>query len=94
MALPLNLLWSSAQTKWKSQLDPLMTNPLTNGQFIPNVALINGVTVINHKLGRQMLGYQICGQTAVANIYYSQPFNSKTLTLTSSAAVTVNLWVF
>lgn len=51
--------------------------------------------VINHKLGRMQQGWVITDINNVAtSIYRSQPFNDKTLTLTSSGAVTVNIWVY
>lgn len=94
MSLPQKLQLSDMQTQWAQQIDPVLANLMVRGQYLPNVLLINGVTVVNHKLSRKMQGYQICGQNAIADIIFSQPFNDKTLTLTSNAAVTVNLWVF
>ena len=82
------------QTQWRKVLNPLLANQWTQGQLLTGVVLINGVTTISHKLGRQMVGWTITDQNALASIYRSQPLNATTLTLTSSAAVTVNLWVF
>ncbi len=87
--LPLHLL----QTQWAAKLDPLISNQLTQGLLLSQ-ALINGVTTFNHKLGRQMVGWILTDQDSSADIYRSAPLNSQTLTLTSSAAVTVSLWVF
>jgi len=94
MSLPQKLPLPLMQTQWAQQIDPVLTNILVSGQYLPEVQLINGVTVVNHKLSRKMQGFLICGQNAAANIYYSQPFNDINLTLTSNAVVTVNLWVF
>ena len=88
--LPLSLL----QTQWKAQLDPVLANPCTNMSILKNVSLINGVTVINHKLGQTQQGWIITDQQGAASIYRSTPFNKLTLTLTSSAAVVVNIGVF
>lgn len=85
---------SLMQTRWKSQLDPVISNEIVSGQLLPNVSLINGVTIINHKLGRALIGWFVTDQNAVANIYRSKPKNDTTLTLTSDAAVVVSLWVF
>ena len=84
------------QTKWKAALDPLLGDPTNNASILQNVSLIEGTNVINHKLGRTMQGWFITDQQGVANIYRpnTAPFNSLTLTLISSAAVTVNLGVF
>lgn len=81
-------------TKWSAELNPVLANPTNNVSVLEGVVLKNGATVINHKLGRTMQGWFIVDQTAAASIYRSQPFNSLTLTLTSNAAVTVNLGVF
>lgn len=88
--LPLSLL----QTSWKSQLDPVLNNPMTNMSVLKDIILIDGVTVINHKLGRVMQGWIIVDQQGAASIYRSQPFNKLTLTLTSSALVIVSIGVF
>ena len=96
MALPLNLPLAQMQTKWKAALDPLLGDPTNNASVLKNVSLIEGTNVINHKLGRSMQGWFITDQQGAANIYRpnTAPFNSLTLTLISSAAVTVNLGVF
>lgn len=82
------------QTQWTSQLNPLLANPLVNGILLKNVSLANGVTTVNHLLGRKMQGWFITDINGAASVYRSQPFNSLTLTLTSSAQVTVSLYVF
>jgi hypothetical protein len=97
MALPLQLPWDQAQTKWKSQIDPVLVNPLLQGQLLSQVSLINGTTVVNHKLGRNLVGWFVVGINAAATIYDSQTMNQTpqtTLVLVSNAACTVNLWVF
>ena len=95
MGLPLNLPLSTMQTRWKSDLDPLLANPL-NGISILDVILINGSNVINHKLGRTMQGWFPVDVQGPATIYRptTSPFNSLTLTLISSAAVAVSIGVF
>lgn len=98
MGLPLykddNQTMQLMQTKWKAQLDPLLGLPLNNGALLKGVSLNNGVTVINHKLGRMMQGWIVADVNGLASIYRSQPLNDKTLTLTSNAAVQISLWVF
>ncbi len=88
--LPLSLL----QTQWKAQLDPVLANPMTSMLILSNISLIDGATVINHKLGGTQQGWIILDQQGPASIYRSQPFNKTTLTLTSSAAVIVSIGVF
>lgn len=94
MQLPLGLTGSQMQTKWKSILDIIIRNPINAVSILPNVSLNNGVTVINHKLGKTQQGWFITDIQGAATIYRSAAFNSLTLTLTSSAAVTVNIGVF
>jgi hypothetical protein len=98
MALPLikdsDSNFQLMQTQWKAQLDPVLAKPLSRSNILANVALVNGVNVINHLLGRVQQGWIVSDITAAAMIYRSQPFNNKTLTLTSNAACTVNLVVF
>ena len=94
MALPLNLPLAQMQQLWKSQLDPVLASPSNTMKIIANVSLINGANVINHGLARNQQGWMITDIQGSATIYRSQPFNSLTLTLTSSAAVVVNIGVF
>lgn len=79
---------------WKSILDPVIATPIIQGNLILNQVLMTGANVINHKLGRQQVGWFVVDQNASAALYRSQPFNSLTLTLTSSAPATVNIWCF
>lgn len=94
MSLPLRLPWDLAQTRWATEIESVIDLPPNQGILIKNIQLINGVTVINHKLSRQMQGWILIDVDAPAAIYRSQPFNGATLTLTSNAAATVSLWMF
>lgn len=82
------------QSNWKSQLDPILANPVTNLQILKNIILSPGNNVINHKLGAIQQGYIIVDQQNPAIIYRTAPFNSLTLTLNSSIAATISLGVF
>lgn len=95
--LPQGLPITQMQNTWATQLDPLIKNPLTQGQLLQNVVLINGTTVVNHKLGRKLTGWFIVGINGAATVFDNQASNQSpqlTLSLTSNAAVTVNIWVF
>jgi len=84
------------QTKWKSVIDPFLSNQLIDGRLV-DANLINGTTIINHKLGRNLIGWIIVGINGVASVYDNQANNQtpdSTLSLISSAAVKVRLWVF
>lgn len=82
------------QTSWAQELNPIIANRLVQGQQLNNIKLTNGVTVVNHLLGRKMQGWTLADVDGAATIYRSQPLNNLTLTLTSNAAVTVSLWVW
>lgn len=94
MSLPQRLDLNKMQTTWATQLDPIIQNQLVNGILLPSQVIANGVTVINHRLSRQLQGWFITDINGAAQIYRSQPKNDKTLTLTSNAAVTADIWVF
>lgn len=88
-----NLPWEMANPKWAAQLNPIIASPLSLVSII-QATLINGSTTINHGLGRPLQGWFLTDVNGAATIYRSQPFNDKTLTLTSSAVVTVSIGVF
>lgn len=81
------------QTAWSSMLNPVLGNPITSGRLVEDVALVNGTTVVNHKLGRALQGWIIVNINGIANIY-SPASNNLTLTLVSDAVVNVSLYVF
>lgn len=85
------------QTTWSMQLNPLLAAPLSNGILLERVSLASGANVINHKLGRKLKGWFITRLRASATVYDTQDSNARpqlTLNLTSSAAVTVDIYVF
>lgn len=99
MALPyfqsslpeLNLL----QTKWRSELNPLLSEPILSGNLLKNITLVAAHSnVINTGLARTQQGWIITDLNASSTIYRSAPFNATTLTLITSADCIVNLWVF
>jgi hypothetical protein len=88
---------SLLQNKWAAQLNPLLSSPVINGQFLTSVVLSTGSNVINHKLGRPLQGWVVVRQRALASLYDTQDTNPTpaiTLRLVSSANVTVDLLVF
>ena len=85
---------SMLQTRWAQMLNQLLRQPQAKGLILQGVELISGATVVNHRLGRKLQGWQIVDQDAAAAIYRSAPKNDLTLTLTSDAPVTVDLLVF
>ena len=92
--LPQKLPYELMLTKWASELNPVLANDLIQGILLKGTKLSIGSNVINHLLGRTMVGWYVVDQDAAASIYRSAPLNDQTLTLTSNAVTTVNLWVF
>lgn len=88
---------SMMQTRWASILDPIIANPITSGAVLKQVQLIIGSNSINHLLGRKLQGWFLVRQRGAASIYDTQDSNSMpnlTLTLTSDANVSVDIWVY
>jgi hypothetical protein len=82
------------QNKWSSIINPLLSNPLNSALILKNVVLKSGDNVINHLLSRKQQGWFLTDIQGAATIYRSASFNDTTLTLNSSAPVTVNIGVF
>ena len=97
MALALRLPWDKAQDQWATDINPVLTNPIVQGRLIQKVKLTSGNNMLNHGLGRNLVGWVIVRQRAAATIYDTQDSNqlpNLVLTLNSSAAVVVDLYVF
>lgn len=94
MTLPQKLTLDQMQNRWASIIEPVLGNLILQGNTLKNIQLINGSNVINHLLSRMQQGWIITDVNASASIYRSQPFNDKTLTLTSNAACIVNIYCF
>lgn len=78
-------------------LTPVFNTPNLGGNLLTGQVLAVGVNTINHGLGRNLNGWSIVRQRAQANIWDSQDSNKMqnlTLILNSTAAVTVDLYVF
>ena len=85
------------QTAWASKLNPVLANAITQGLLLKSVVLLAGANQINHKLGRALQGWLIVRSRSLASVYDLQDGNKTptlTLSLQSSATVTVDLYVF
>jgi len=82
------------QSSWAAAINPLLSKPILGGLELREVSLNSGNTIINHLLDDMQQGWFITDINGAATIYRSAPFNDKTLQLTSSAAVTVSLYVY
>lgn len=88
--VPLQLM----QSKWAPILNSVLELPSSSPSFLSNIAVTTGNNVINHRLGRNPVGYLVIDADAAVSIYRSAPFNDLTLTLNSSGNATISLMVF
>jgi hypothetical protein len=87
--------WNLANPIWAQTLNPVINNPLLQGQLISNLSLSSSNSqTFNHGLGRNMKGWFIVDINSEANIWRTAPFNASTLTLTANAETTFSIWVF
>lgn len=85
------------QTNILSVLNPVLQNPLLNGALLESVSLGTGTNTVSHGLGRPLRGWIITRRSTAATTYDTQATNPTpelTLTLTSSGANVVSLYVF
>lgn len=74
----------------------LVLNPLLDGRVISTIALTASVpSTIPHSLGRDWLGWLVINKNANANVWVSATTNKdRGITLTASANVTIDLYIF
>jgi hypothetical protein len=86
---------NQVQKNVQQALAPLLINPMIGGGGnIVTQTLAVGPNAINHGLDRLQLGWIPVDQNAAASFYRSQPFSQTTLTIVSSAVVTVSFYCF
>lgn len=66
---------------------------ITDGVLLEGEAIGTSATTITTGLGRDWVGYVICGQDAASDIF-ADLTNRSSLVLTASVDVTCNIWVF
>lgn len=67
--------------------------PILQGRLIEDIAVTTATVTIDHKLGRTPRGWIICKKNADARVWETAS-TSRTITLDSSATVTVSIWIF
>lgn len=87
---------SMLQTRWASQLNPILGNVLNSSYIIKGITLTTGDNTINHLQGRVLNGYVVVRmQTAFAEIYEVPSDMPKlTLVLNASGPTVIDLAVF
>ena len=72
----------------------LSKNPLLAGQLIEDIR-INTSVELAHSLGRPYMGYLVVNKTSNSNVWTTNKLNKDiVIRLTSSADVTVDIWIF
>jgi hypothetical protein len=98
VSLPLKQDWSMAQNTWATQLNPVISSPLSTPTILKQVHLALGANTVNHKLGQTLQGWFVTRYYGSwAQIYDTQATNQTpqlTLNLNASSAVIVDLVVF
>lgn len=96
MATPLSskLPWETANPLWAQVLNPVINSPLNTIQIISDYNFKTGRNIINHGLGRLMIGWFLIDSQGVGTVFRSAPLNASTLTLASSADFTSSIGVF
>ena len=93
--LPLKLSWEQAQTRWKSQLDTILANPILSGNQIDNIVLLATTPQpVNHLLARMPQGWFLVDNNADSVVWRTLPFNTSTITLESSVNTTISIWIY
>ena len=78
-------------------LNPVFNTQTLGGNLLQSVPLVVGSNSIDHKLGRNLIGWMLTRQRSSASIYDIQDSNTlpaSTLILVSDAVVTIDLYVF
>jgi len=78
-------------------LNPVFDTPILAGNLLQSVPLVVGSNIVNHKLGRNLIGWMLTRQRSLANIYDNQDNNtmpSTSLILISDANVTIDIYCF
>lgn len=91
------LPWELANPRWAASLNPVLSNPLVDGNLLQGVVLASGNNVINHGLGRKLQGYIVVLKSANVTIYDTQstnPHPELTLILVASGAATISVYCF
>lgn len=85
------------QSSWATTLNPLVSNPILNGQILPKIKLQSGVNRIPHQLQRNLVGWFFVRKRNNADVYDvqdSEPRPELFLVLTSDSETTVDIYVF
>ena len=95
---PYSRVFNNAQEHVESVINPLLDSAIIDGVIVEDVVLNNSTfTEVEHKLGMKPRGYLVIRKSAAQTVFEDAGdyANRKLfLRLKSSAALTVNLWIF
>lgn len=97
MKLPQQLSWETASKRWAAILSPLINSPTATPVLLQNIPIVSGTNVINHTLGRKLIGWIPVRVKSSATFFDTQDQNQMpqlTLQLTASADTNIDLLVF
>jgi hypothetical protein len=86
---------SQMQQNLVQKLNLLNKIPFLNGILLQNISLATGVNSVPHKLQRKYQGWFFTKKSSAATVYQTSSSDDvQFLTLTASASVDVDIWVF
>lgn len=93
--LSTKLPWDLAQPKWAAEINPVLSLPILAGNQVDNIVLTaSKPKAINHLLQKMPQGWFLVDKNANANVWRTAPMTDTTITLESSANVTISLYVY
>lgn len=86
---------SKLQERLQEFFAPLIANPMLDGTMLTNVAIGTSPTKVEHKLRREIQGWVVVRNNTNCTIWEpSRELSGAFVTLQSSSATTIDLWVF
>lgn len=88
---------NKVQRNISNVVDPIVKINILDGVLVQNISLDSSKdNVIDPKLGREVQGWIVTRKRSAADIYDKQDTSSstKTLTLSTSSNVEIDLWIF
>ena len=84
------------QTKWASEINPVLGTPLLAGTQLKGIVLVIGDNQISTKLSRPYQGWIITGMRTAFTQLFEKPSTQPglTLILNSTAVAVIDLWVY